>query len=145
MCIRNPGSLWAANHALFRLRNIAQAFLFIKTEHVGAVIVRGMVEGWFTGQKLADFITLQHSDFVGARRIVNGTDRAVSIARFAREYCDELKRIGYGEARRAPQPATAPVERPAPPIAPARPPEAKPSIFAVLFSVIAKLFERKSA
>jgi hypothetical protein len=61
------------------------------------IIVTGMREGWFTGKKLSDYITLQKSDFKGARRIINGTDKAQSIADLAKLYDADLKRDGYGE------------------------------------------------
>jgi len=106
------------------------------------VLVIGLREGWFTGKRLADYITLQRSDFVDARRIVNGTDRADNIARFAREYDAELKRIGYGEGWTERGEALSPASaEPAPPIAPA----GKPGILATILSLIAKLFERKAA
>lgn len=60
------------------------------------ILVRGMQEGWFTGKKLSDYVTLQKSDFTGARRIVNGTDRAAIIANYAKAYDKELIKIGYG-------------------------------------------------
>lgn len=63
------------------------------------VIVLGMVEGWFTGKKLADYITLQYSDFKNARRIVNGTDRAQEIADLSADYDAALKVAGYGEGK----------------------------------------------
>lgn len=62
-----------------------------------SVLVMGMQRGWFTGKKLGDYISLSRSDFVGARRIVNGTDKAREIAAIAREYDEALKRAGYGE------------------------------------------------
>jgi hypothetical protein len=46
--------------------------------------VRGMVEGWYTGKKLADYFADGKCDFVGARRIINGTDKAQAIAGYAR-------------------------------------------------------------
>lgn len=61
------------------------------------IIALGMKEGWFTGKKLSDYITLQKSDFVDARRIVNGTDKASLIAGYAKEYDEQLKSEGYGE------------------------------------------------
>lgn len=61
------------------------------------IAVTGMREGWFTGKKLADYITLKKSDFRGARRIINGTDKAQSIADLATIYDKSLKAIGYGE------------------------------------------------
>lgn len=61
------------------------------------ILVVGMIEGWFTGKKLSDYITLSHSDFLNARRIINGRDKNVLIAKYAREYDYILKKIGYGE------------------------------------------------
>lgn len=62
------------------------------------ILVAGMMEGWFTGKSLGDYVTLQRSDFVGARRVVNGTDQAETIAAIARQYDAALKQMGYGEA-----------------------------------------------
>lgn len=64
------------------------------------IAVTGMREGWFAGDKagrhsLARYITLQRSDFVGARRIINGTDRAAEIAAIARDYDAALRAEGY--------------------------------------------------
>lgn len=47
------------------------------------VLVRGMVEGWFTGRKLSDFLP---GDYLAARRVVNGSDRAEKIAAEARRF-----------------------------------------------------------
>ncbi len=55
------------------------------------IAVLGMSEGWFTRHKLADYIDLHHSDFVDARRIINGTDRAQEIAVIAQHYDEALK------------------------------------------------------
>ena len=48
-----------------------------------AILVFGMTEGWFTGRKLADFFAGTRSDWVDARTIINGHDRAALIAGFA--------------------------------------------------------------
>lgn len=61
------------------------------------IAVVGMLEGWFTGKKLSDYITLQKSDFKGARKIINGTDKADLIAGYAKDYDQQLKKLGYGE------------------------------------------------
>ena len=55
------------------------------------------MEGWFTGKKLSDYITLKISDFKSARKIVNGLDKAELIADYAKQYDKMLKDIGYGE------------------------------------------------
>lgn len=72
--------------------------LLLEPKYSAEIIVVGMKEGWFTGKKLSDYITLNRSDFEGARRIVNGTDRAALIAGYARSYDKLLKAEGYGES-----------------------------------------------
>lgn len=71
--------------------------LLLDPVHATEILVLGMIEGWFTGKKLSDYITLQRSDFVEARQIINGKDKASDIARIAREYDRDLKIYGYGE------------------------------------------------
>lgn len=70
--------------------------LLLKAEYAAPIIIAGMVEGWFTGKKLSDYITLQKSDFKNARRIVNGTDKAELIAGYAKKYDKALLSEGYG-------------------------------------------------
>jgi hypothetical protein len=65
-------------------------------EIAAEVLVVGMMEGWFTGKKLSDYITLQRSDFLNARRIVNGMDRAKDIESLAKKWDRELLDAGYG-------------------------------------------------
>lgn len=57
------------------------------------VTVIGMLEGWFTGKKLRDYIPAVASkdNYEHARRIVNGTDRAALIAGYAVEFEHALK------------------------------------------------------
>lgn len=50
------------------------------------VLVDGMMEGLFTGRALPEFVSDGRTDFEGARRVVNGTDRAAAIAVMARRY-----------------------------------------------------------
>lgn len=51
---------------------------------IAAKIIRlGMEEGWFTGKKFSDYLP---GDYVGARRIVNGTDKANAIASYAKVF-----------------------------------------------------------
>lgn len=61
------------------------------------ILVRGSRDGWFTGKKLSDYITLQKSDFKNARRIINAMDKADLIAGYAKDYDAALKKLGYGE------------------------------------------------
>lgn len=54
------------------------------------VLVLGSKEGWFTGKKLEDFINLEQSDYINARRIINGTDKAQLVADYAKVLEDAL-------------------------------------------------------
>lgn len=49
------------------------------------ILVDGMSKGVFTGKKLSDYINSNKKDYVNARRIVNGTDRAQLIANYAEQ------------------------------------------------------------
>jgi hypothetical protein len=75
---------------------VAKPELLMEARYAVPIIIIGIVEGWFTGKKLSDYITLTRSDFVGARRIVNGTDKANLIAGYAKQYDAKLKAEGYG-------------------------------------------------
>lgn len=101
--------------------------LLLKPQYAAPILVVGMKEGWFTRgeKKLSDYITLQRSDFINARRIVNGTDEAHSIANIARDYDNELKRIGYGVEPRQNEPKS--------------PPSGKASFWSWLFDMIGKV------
>jgi len=50
------------------------------------LLFEGMQRGWFTGRKLADHFSPDREDWVGARRIINGTDKANLVASYARHY-----------------------------------------------------------
>lgn len=57
-----------------------------------AVLIVGMSEGLFTGKHLGDYTDLSGNlDFVKARRIVNGTDKAEEIAALARRWLAALE------------------------------------------------------
>jgi hypothetical protein len=88
----------------------------LKPEIAAKILVRGCLEGWFTGQKLAD-----HDSYVEMRRVVNGRDRAWLISGYADVFEKALWRLpSAASAPRpaAPPPAPAPVPRP-----PAPPPD----------------------
>lgn len=50
------------------------------------LLFEGMQRGWFTGRKLADHFNPTREDWVGARRIINGTDKANLVASYAKHY-----------------------------------------------------------
>jgi hypothetical protein len=43
----------------------------------------GLREGWFTGRRLDQYLAAGKIDYIGARKTVNGTDRAEEIAGYA--------------------------------------------------------------
>lgn len=43
----------------------------------------GMREGLFTGRRLEQFINVDDTDYLEARRVINGTDQAATIAAYA--------------------------------------------------------------
>lgn len=55
------------------------------------IMFEGMARGLFTGKKLSDYFTSKSSDWVNARRIINGTDRADDIADYAKRFYDALQ------------------------------------------------------
>lgn len=54
------------------------------------VLRRGMTDGLFTGRALRDHFGPAVDDPVGARRIINGTDRASLVADYHREFMEAL-------------------------------------------------------
>ena len=87
------------------------------------ILIRGMQEGWFTGMKLSDA-----GDFLQARRIVNGTDKAGQIATYANSFLSAL------EAAQAVSPAPKPVT-PSAPETPASAPRRGGWLVAVLLAI----------
>lgn len=100
------------------------------------ILVRGCEEGWFTGKKLSDYLP----DYVGARRVVNGTDKAQLIAGYAREFeaalraAETLASLPPKPPATAPQPAQAPTAT-----------ETPQSLWAWLFAAVLGLFKPHSS
>lgn len=59
------------------------------------IMLQGMVEGWFTGVCLNDYICPGKTDYVGARKIINGTDKASTIAGYADKMAKCLQSAAY--------------------------------------------------
>ncbi|NLS02852.1 hypothetical protein HGP14_05635 [Rhizobium sp. P32RR-XVIII] len=55
------------------------------------ILIEGMVAGSFTGHKLADHLNTDKEDWVNARRIVNGTDRAEKLAEYGKTFYAALR------------------------------------------------------
>lgn len=78
---------WEANHRKFGATHPGQLLTW---EKALPAIFEGMIKGMFTGKKLADYIGEGRRDYVGARRIVNGTDKAKQIALIAEGFREAL-------------------------------------------------------
>jgi hypothetical protein len=68
----------------------------------------GMTTGMFTGKKLSDYIANGRRDYIGARRIINGVDRASEIAKYADDFRIALLISRKPVAPPAPAPAPIP-------------------------------------
>ncbi|MGI2035297.1 glycoside hydrolase family 19 protein [Rhizobium panacihumi] len=64
---------------------VAEPDLAMRVDIAARILIEGMRVGLFTGWRLGFFFGRDKADWVGARKIVNGTDRAELVA-------------GYGEA-----------------------------------------------
>jgi hypothetical protein len=60
------------------------------------IAVLGMKDGDFTGNRLSDHIRPGYANYLRARRIVNGMDRAVRIAGYAHDFERAIRAAGNG-------------------------------------------------
>lgn len=65
--------------------------LALSDDVAAKIIVIGMRDGVFTGHKLSNYFEPASADWVGARSIVNGQDKAQQIANFGRQFLTALK------------------------------------------------------
>ena len=75
---------WRDNYAKYGLEKTPDKAL--EWESSLFVLFDGMTKGLFTGKKLDDYINDNKRDYINARRIINGTDRAKEIAQIADAY-----------------------------------------------------------
>lgn len=73
--------------------------LALKPDIAARVMVKGMAGGWFTGKSCRDYLPpAGHADqaaYTQARRIINGQDKAVEIARLAENFEAALTAGGW--------------------------------------------------
>jgi putative chitinase len=93
---------WRRNYEHYHCENNPDKLLEWPTSlHV---LFDGMTKGFFTGKKLSDYISGRKVDYVGARRIINGTDHADQIARLATAFKAAVPLWDKNAASPAPQP-----------------------------------------
>jgi len=64
--------------------------LAMRPDIAAGILVFGMLEGWFTGRKLVDYFVGTRSDWVDARAIINGHDKAALIASYSMAFYHAL-------------------------------------------------------
>lgn len=62
------------------------------------IMIWGMNNGIFTGVSINRYINDSKTDYVNARRVINGTDRSRAIAADAKEFVEDIKIIKNSEA-----------------------------------------------
>lgn len=82
-----------------------------------AILIKGCMEGWFTTRKLGTYINQGGADYINARRVVNGTDKAEKIAEYATAFYRAL-----AAAKETPKPAPAPTPAAKPETPSSKPP-----------------------
>jgi len=103
-----------SNYEKFGIANTPQRALDPDTAFY--ILERGMRYGVFTGKSLGTYITSSKADYVNARRVINGTDRAKEIAGYARSFENILKLSATAA------PSSDPVTKPTSKIEPITPP-----------------------
>jgi hypothetical protein len=68
---------------LLKNRLLYEPALALRPDVAYRIMSLGMRQGVFTGKKLGDYIHGAKADYVNARRIINGLDRAQKIASYA--------------------------------------------------------------
>lgn len=81
---------WKANYEKFakllKVDLVSNPELALNLDVSTKILFVGMVKGLFTGKKLADYFEGAKEDWVNARRIINGTDKAQLIAGYGRGF-----------------------------------------------------------
>lgn len=126
---------WLENYERLQRRfgkpYVANPDLLLDSAADAEVTVIGHAEGIWTGKKLADYISGDKADYFGARRIINGTDRAAEIATYAKKFEAALRAAGYSAKPPAPAKPVAPAPAPAP---------SATNVWDAIFNIIIKLF-----
>lgn len=89
---------WKANYEKagkkIKVDLVKNPHLAMVPANAAAIMFEGMTDGWFTGKKLSDYFVGEKSDWTGARRIINGTDKAAQIGEYGKKYYAAIAYIG---------------------------------------------------
>ena len=70
---------------------VANPDLAMRPDIAAKIMFSGMVDGWFTGRKLADYFSDRNDDPRQARRIINRLDKADLIAGYHQQFLSAIK------------------------------------------------------
>jgi putative chitinase len=85
---------------------IANPKLASDRETAARILVQGMMLGTFTGKKLAAYVSGAGADFLNSRRVVNGMDKASTIAGYAKSFKAALDAsVPVADTSTVPEPA----------------------------------------
>ncbi len=82
--------MWMLREAGIKNDLLANPDLAMRPDIAAFIMFEGMIRGSFTGKKLSDYFNAKTTDWMNARRIINGTDRAVDIAQISKQFFADL-------------------------------------------------------
>ena len=85
--LRDTGVVGAGNA---ELSLIADPELALQPGIAAFIMFEGMTRGTFTGKKLSDYFNKTAADWINARKIINGLDRANDIAGWSKQFYADL-------------------------------------------------------
>jgi len=81
---------WKSNYEIFgkllHVDLVEHPDLALYPKYAAYILVKGFKDGLFTGSSIDRFINEIEADYVGARQVINGNDKAETIASMALEY-----------------------------------------------------------
>ena len=94
---------WKANYAKAGAKLgvdlVGNPSLAMRKDIAAKIMREGMVDGWFTGKAFKHYLPTSGAaslaQFTAARRIINGTDKASQIARYATQFQSALALGGW--------------------------------------------------
>ena len=85
---------WKANYEkmgkILKVDLVKNPELALNANIATQILFYGMMNGSFTGKKLSDYFNKTKEDWVNARRIINGLDRAQMVASYAVKFYSAL-------------------------------------------------------
>lgn len=114
----------------------------LKMQTAVTILFDGMIKGLFTGKKLADFFSQKADDPIGARKIVNGKDKATLIAANYKSFLNAIE-AGRDVVEPAATPSPVVIPEPVKPTTIEQGPSTDGNWLSALLAAIIAIFNRK--